>query len=79
MVDSEPAEQLLCRGYSAFTYVGKETANNWVSPVDAIVERDEGRNIVKAKMRPGRRNWFIPAWANVSRTKNNGIRPAGDG
>ena len=45
MVNSdEPAKQLLCQGMvlaDAFYYVGENGERNWVSPVDAIVERDE--------------------------------------
>lgn len=45
MVNSdEPAKQLLCQGMvlaDAFYYVGANGERNWVSPVDAIVERDE--------------------------------------
>lgn len=33
----------------AFYYVGENGERNWVSPVDAIVERDEKGRIVKAK------------------------------
>ena len=44
MVNSdEPAKQLLCGAWCWLTRstVGENGERNWVSPVDAIVERDE--------------------------------------
>ncbi|KGF84660.1 hypothetical protein DK39_07390 [Salmonella enterica subsp. enterica serovar Weltevreden] len=44
VTSDEPAKQLLCQGMvlaDAFYYVGENGERNWVSPVDAIVERDE--------------------------------------
>ncbi|MEA0983718.1 leucine--tRNA ligase, partial [Salmonella enterica subsp. enterica serovar Enteritidis] len=52
VTSDEPAKQLMCQGMvlaDAFYYVGENGERNWVSQVDAIVERDEKGRIVKAK------------------------------
>ena len=40
----EPAKRLLCQGMvlaDAFYHTGEDGARHWVSPAEAIVERDE--------------------------------------
>jgi leucyl-tRNA synthetase len=81
MVNSdEPAKQLLCQGMvlaDAF-YVGENGERNWVSPVDAIVERDEKGRIVKAKDAAGSRAGIHRHEQDVQVEKQR-HRPAGDG
>ncbi len=78
MVNSdEPAKQLLCQGMvlaDAFYYVGANGERNWVSPVDAIVERDEKGRIVKAKDAEGHELVYT-GMSKMSKSKNNGIDP----
>ncbi len=78
MVNSdEPAKQLLCQGMvlaDAFYYVGENGERNWVSPVDAIVERDEKGRIVKAKDAAGHELVYT-GMSKMSKSKNNGIDP----
>lgn len=78
MVNSdEPAKQLLCRGMvlaDAFYYVGANGERNWVSPVDAIVERDEKGRIVKAQDAEGHELVYT-GMSKMSKSKNNGIDP----
>jgi leucyl-tRNA synthetase len=73
----EPAKQLLCQGMvlaDAFYYVGVNGERNWVSPVDAIVERDEKGRIVKAKDAEGHELVYT-GMSKMSKSKNNGIDP----
>ncbi|ABP59857.1 leucine--tRNA ligase [Enterobacter sp. 638] len=73
----EPAKQLLCQGMvlaDAFYYVGVNGERNWVSPVDAIVERDEKGRIVKAKDAAGNELVYT-GMSKMSKSKNNGIDP----
>ncbi len=78
MVNSdEPAKQLLCQGMvlaDAFYYVGENGERNWVSPVDAIVERDEKGRIVNANDAAGH-ELFYPGMSKMSKSTNNGIDP----
>ena len=78
MVNSnEPAKQLLCQGMvlaDAFYYVGANGERNWVSPVDAIVERDEKGRIVKAADAAGHELVYA-GMSKMSKSKNNGIDP----
>jgi len=78
MVNSnEPAKQLLCQGMvlaDAFYYVGANGERNWVSPVDAIVERDEKGRIVKATDAAGHELVYA-GMSKMSKSKNNGIDP----
>ena len=78
MVNSdEPAKQLLCQGMvlaDAFYYVGANGERNWVSPVDAIVERDEKGRIVKARDAQGHELVYT-GMSKMSKSKNNGIDP----
>ena len=73
----EPAKQLLCQGMvlaDAFYYVGVNGERNWVSPVDAIVERDEKGRIVKAQDAQGHELVYT-GMSKMSKSKNNGIDP----
>ncbi|AOP85941.1 leucine--tRNA ligase [Enterobacter kobei] len=78
MVNSdEPAKQLLCQGMvlaDAFYYVGANGERNWVSPVEAIVERDEKGRIVKATDAEGHELVYT-GMSKMSKSKNNGIDP----
>jgi leucyl-tRNA synthetase len=78
MVNSdEPAKQLLCQGMvlaDAFYYLGDSGERNWVSPKDAIVERDEKGRIVKAKDEAGHELVYT-GMSKMSKSKNNGIDP----
>ncbi|MGE9805098.1 class I tRNA ligase family protein, partial [Escherichia coli] len=47
---------------------------NWVSPVDAIVERDEKGRIVKAQDAEGHELVYT-GMSKMSKSKNNGIDP----
>lgn len=82
MVNSdEPAKQLLCQGMvlaDAFYYVGANGERNWVSPVDAIVERDEKGRIVKATDAEGHELVYLRHEQDVQVEKQR-YRPAGDG
>ncbi len=78
MVNSdEPAKQLLCQGMvlaDAFYYVGVNGERNWVSPKEAIVERDEKGRIVKAQDAAGHELVYT-GMSKMSKSKNNGIDP----
>ncbi len=77
VTSDEPAKQLLCQGMvlaDAFYYVGENGERNWVSPVDAIVERDEKGRIVKAKDAAGHELVYT-GMSKMSKSKNNGIDP----
>lgn len=74
-------KQLLCQGMvlaDAFYYVGENGERNWVSPVDAIVERDEKGRIVKAKDAAGHELVYTGDEQDVQVEKQR-HRPAGDG
>ena len=55
-------------------FVGENGERNWVSPVDAIVERDEKGRIVKAKDAAGHELVYT-GMSKMSKSKNNGIDP----
>lgn len=77
VTSDEPAKQLLCQGMvlaDAFYYVGNSGERNWVSPVDAIVERDDKGRIIKAKDAAGRELVYA-GMSKMSKSKNNGIDP----
>ncbi|PQA71447.1 class I tRNA ligase family protein, partial [Brucella oryzae] len=58
----------------AFYYVGANGERNWVSPGDAIVERDEKGRIVKAQDAEGHELVYT-GMSKMSKSKNNGIDP----
>lgn len=78
LVDSdEPAKRLLCQGMvlaDAFYYTGNNGERIWVSPVDAIVERDDKGRIVKAVDAEGHELVYA-GMSKMSKSKNNGIDP----
>ncbi|AWK15150.1 leucine--tRNA ligase [Candidatus Fukatsuia symbiotica] len=77
-VDSdEPAKRLLCQGMvlaDAFYYLGDNGQRVWVSPTDAIVERDDKGRIVKAVDSEGHQLVYA-GMSKMSKSKNNGIDP----
>ena len=78
LVDSdEPAKRLLCQGMvlaDAFYYSGSNGERIWVSPVDAIVERDDKGRIIKAADAEGHELVYA-GMSKMSKSKNNGIDP----
>ncbi|CNK28563.1 leucyl-tRNA synthetase [Yersinia enterocolitica] len=78
LVDSdEPAKRLLCQGMvlaDAFYYTGTGGERIWVSPVDAIVERDDKGRIIKATDTEGHELVYA-GMSKMSKSKNNGIDP----
>ena len=78
LVDSdEPAKRLLCQGMvlaDAFYYTGNSGERIWVSPADAIVERDEKGRITKATDPQGHELVYA-GMSKMSKSKNNGIDP----
>ncbi|MFV8811764.1 leucine--tRNA ligase [Yersinia enterocolitica] len=78
LVDSdEPAKRLLCQGMvlaDAFYYTGSNGERIWVSPVDAIVERDDKGRIIKATDAEGHKLVYA-GMSKMSKSKNNGIDP----
>ncbi|CRY19971.1 leucyl-tRNA synthetase [Yersinia enterocolitica] len=78
LVDSdEPAKRLLCQGMvlaDAFYYSGSNGERIWVSPVDAIVERDDKGRIIKATDTEGHELVYA-GMSKMSKSKNNGIDP----
>jgi len=77
-VDSdEPAKRLLCQGMvlaDAFYYLDDNSQRVWVSPVDAIIERDNKGRIVKAIDSDSHQLIHI-GMSKMSKSKNNGINP----
>ncbi|CRY11500.1 leucine--tRNA ligase [Yersinia enterocolitica] len=78
LVDSdEPAKRLLCQGMvlaDAFYYSGSNGERIWVSPVDAIVEREDKGRIIKATDAEGHELVYA-GMSKMSKSKNNGIDP----
>ncbi|MCW2255925.1 leucyl-tRNA synthetase [Providencia alcalifaciens] len=73
----EPAKRLLCQGMvlaDAFYYTGSDGQRIWVSPADAIVERDEKSRIIKAVDTEGHELVYT-GMSKMSKSKNNGIDP----
>lgn len=73
----EPAKRLLCQGMvlaDAFYYTGEDGARHWVSPAEAIVERDEKNRIIKATDSEGHELTYA-GMSKMSKSKNNGIDP----
>jgi len=72
----EPFKKLLCQGMvlaDAFYYT-ENGARIWVSPVDAILERDKKGNIVSATDKYGHK-LVHTGMTKMSKSKNNGIDP----
>lgn len=73
----EPAKRLLCQGMvlaDAFYYTGSDGQRVWVSPADAIVERDDKNRITKAVDNEGHELVYT-GMSKMSKSKNNGIDP----
>ncbi|HDL7732135.1 TPA: leucine--tRNA ligase [Yersinia enterocolitica] len=73
----EPAKRLLCQGMvlaDAFYHTGTSGERIWVSPVDAIVERDDKGRIIKATDAEGHELVYA-GMSKMSKSKNNGIDP----
>lgn len=73
----EPAKRLLCQGMvlsDAFYYIGDNGQRVWISPSDAIIERDNKGHIVKAVDNTGR-TLKHTGMCKMSKSKNNGIDP----
>ena len=72
----EPFKRLLCQGMvlaDAFYYID-DGARVWVSPLDAIVTRDDKGNITKAVDKQGH-ELIHEGMIKMSKSKNNGIDP----
>ncbi len=78
LVDSdEPAKRLLCQGMvlaDAFYYIAPSGQRVWVSPLDAIIERDNKGRISKAQDKHGQ-PLIYAGMSKMSKSKNNGIDP----
>ncbi len=73
----EPFTRLLCQGMvlaDAFYYKNESGAKVWVSPLDAICERDAKGNIISAKDKEGHA-LVHTGMTKMSKSKNNGIDP----
>lgn len=74
----EPAHNLLCQGMvlnDAFYYIPEGSIERvWVSPLDAIIEKDEKGRIVKASDKEGHELTYA-GMTKMSKSKNNGIDP----
>jgi len=73
----EPAKRLLCQGMvlaDAFYYQGNSGERIWVSPKDALVERDDKGRITKAYDASGQELVYA-GMSKMSKSKNNGIDP----
>ncbi|WP_367680384.1 leucine--tRNA ligase [Candidatus Fukatsuia anoeciicola] len=73
----EPAKRLLCQGMvlaDAFYYLVDNSKRVWVSPTDAIIERDNKGHIVKAVDSNGHQLIYA-GMSKMSKSKNNGINP----
>lgn len=73
----EPFKRLLCQGMvlaDAFYYVNESGARVYVSPLKAIVTRDEKGNILKAVDADGH-TLVHEGMIKMSKSKNNGIDP----
>lgn len=78
MVSSdEPTRRLLCQGMvlaDAFYYTDEKHLRHWVSPIDAIVQRDEKGRITGATDTTGHSLTYA-GMSKMSKSKNNGIDP----
>ncbi len=73
----EPAKRLLCQGMvlaDAFYYTGSDYQRVWVSPAEAIVERDDKNRIIKA-VDAEYHELVYTGMSKMSKSKNNGIDP----
>ncbi|RUT66387.1 leucine--tRNA ligase [Morganella morganii] len=73
----EPAKNLLCQGMvlaDSFYYTDTDGHRVWVSPEDAILERDDKNRIIKATDKEGR-ELVHTGMSKMSKSKNNGVDP----
>lgn len=73
----EPFKKLLCQGMvlaDAFYYLDENGGKVWVSPLDAITNRDTLGNIVEAHDKEGH-TLVHAGMTKMSKSKNNGIDP----
>ncbi len=73
----EPFKRLLTQGMvlaDAFYYEDEKGGKVWVSPVDAITEKDEKGRITSAKTATGQELVYA-GMSKMSKSKNNGIDP----
>lgn len=74
---NEPAKNLLCQGMvlaDSFYYTDTDGHRVWVSPEDAILERDDKNRIIKATDKEGR-ELVHTGMSKMSKSKNNGVDP----
>lgn len=74
----EPFKRLLTQGMvlaDAFYYEDEKGGQNWVSPLDADVTRDEKGRITSAKQISTGRELQYSGMSKMSKSKNNGIDP----
>ncbi|WP_026973309.1 leucine--tRNA ligase [Aliagarivorans marinus] len=78
LVDSdEPFKRLLTQGMvlaDAFYYENEKGGKVWVSPLDAVCEKDEKGRITSAKTADGQELVYA-GMSKMSKSKNNGIDP----
>ncbi|WP_026960687.1 leucine--tRNA ligase [Aliagarivorans taiwanensis] len=78
LVDSdEPFKRLLTQGMvlaDAFYYENEKGGKVWVSPLDAVCEKDEKGRITSAKTADGQALVYA-GMSKMSKSKNNGIDP----
>lgn len=73
----EPAKRLLCQGMvlaDSFYYTGTGGERIWISPTEAIIQRDKKGCIIKATDPQGREIVYA-GMSKMSKSKNNGIDP----
>ena len=73
----EPAKNLLCQGMvlaDSFYYTDTDGHRVWVSPEEAILERDDKNRIIKATDKEGR-ELVHTGMSKMSKSKNNGVDP----
>ncbi|MQC07015.1 leucine--tRNA ligase [Morganella morganii] len=74
---NEPAKNLLCQGMvlaDSFYYTDTDGHRVWVSPEEAILERDDKNRIIKATDKEGR-ELVHTGMSKMSKSKNNGVDP----
>ncbi|MFM2478191.1 leucine--tRNA ligase [Celerinatantimonas sp. MCCC 1A17872] len=74
----EPFKRLLTQGMvlaDAFYFEDEKGGQNWVSPLDAQVERDEKGRITKATHAQTGQSLEYAGMSKMSKSKNNGIDP----
>lgn len=78
VTSDEPYKRLLCQGMvlaDAFYYVREDGGQEWISPVDVDVTRNDKGEIVSAIHRDTGRELQYYGMTKMSKSKNNGIDP----